>query len=196
MPKMPKKLLFGLIVLVIIVGAGIIAFVLSDKPQKAERVTDSIALAKEISVRPAEPTKTVDAHEEKSKKPIENEIAGISLGDSLDKILSNKGLPKKQNEQESSKVLVYDGFVVTLNNDFVVKVSITGADIPTPRGLKLDDQWDRISELYGPADYGTQTGDDSSGQWFSHYTMDGWELVIQTCEEGFVWGIWIEKKVR
>ena len=193
MLKMPKKLLFGTITLVIIVLAGIGVFVLNDNLQDVEKEGTMVS-TKETGVQPSVPTKTVDKHEEKPKKPIENELVGISLGDNLGKILDSKGLPKKQNDQDLSKVLVYDGFVVTLGIDTVVKVSITGGDISTPRGLKLNDEVDRIIELYGPSDYGTQTGDDSSGQWFYHYAMGGWELVIQTCEEGYVWGIWIEKE--
>ena len=87
----------------------------------------------------------------------EDELAGISLGFSMDQVKKLLGTPPRVSELETdkpdTKEIVWEyknrGIKILFRNNYAEVIIIKApCNLPTPRGLRIGDTWKRSLEVY------------------------------------------------
>lgn len=133
---------------------------------------------------------------ETRKTHIEDELAGIKLGDSLETVQLKLGKPMTIKDEGEEKDLKFDGITISFLNDIVTKIYIEKIGFKTKKGLVVGIPDERnsniLEELYGEPDFWVEKGNAESGKSEGYYRCTNHEFVVETTEEGIVIAVWIE----
>lgn len=132
----------------------------------------------------------------KEKKYIENELAGIKLGDSLEIVQAKLGQPLRNEEKEAENALFYDGIVIYLKQNIVSKIYVEQEGFKTPKGLQIRIydglQIEQLTKLYGEPDSWEESDNAESGRSKALYFREGFKFVAEVTEEGHIVAVWIQ----